>query len=124
MKKGLLLLFMALILNLSLMAQQKGSEEAMASLPSDELRMSTHANVTIYPVPVKENNFTIKSDKDISYIKITNIIGQDILRVKYNNPQQQIRVFLDNQKRGMYLVTILFSDGSRIVKKIMVEESE
>jgi hypothetical protein len=31
---------------------------------------------------------------------------------------------LDNPNRGMYLVTINFSDGTRVVKKVMVEESE
>ena len=55
---------------------------------------------------------------------MTNIIGQDIFRIKYNNPQQQIRIMLDNPKRGMYLVTINFGDGTRVVKKIMIEESE
>ena len=123
MKKGLLFLLI-LFSGLTLLAQ-KGNEEALASPPANDVtRTATHVNVTIYPVPVRENTFTIKTDRDISYIKVTNIIGQDILRVKYNNPQQLIKVFLDNQKRGMYLVTILFSDGTRIVKKIMVEESD
>jgi hypothetical protein len=35
-----------------------------------------------------------------------------------------IKILLDNPKRGMYLVTIVFNDGKRVVKKIMVEESE
>ena len=80
--------------------------------------------VSIYPVPVRENSFTIKTDRDVSFVRITNIIGQDIFRVQYNNPQQLTKINLDNPKRGMYLVTILFSDGTRVVKKIMVEESE
>ena len=75
-------------------------------------------------MPVRENNFTIKTDKDISLVRITNIIGQDIFRVKYNNPEQQINIMLDNPKRGMYLVTVNFSDGTRVVKKILIEESE
>jgi hypothetical protein len=126
MKKGLLFLFM-IFFTLFLQAQQsmKKSEDAMAHSPStDILRPTTQANVNIYPVPVINYNFTIKTDRDISFIKITNIIGQDILKIKYNNPQQEIRVFMDHQKRGMYLVTILFTDGSRVVKKIMIEESE
>jgi hypothetical protein len=57
-------------------------------------------------------------------VKITNIIGQDVLRLQYNDPQQIIKVFLENPKRGMYLVTIIFSDGFKVVKKIMVEQSE
>jgi hypothetical protein len=78
-------------------------------------------NVNIFPVPVRENAFTIKSDKEISEIKITNIIGQDIYRIKYNNPQLIAKIILDNPKRGMYLVAILFTDNTRIVKKIMIE---
>jgi hypothetical protein len=87
-------------------------------------RETVNINVSIYPVPVKDNSFTIKSEKDISFIKVTNIIGQDVLRSQYNDPQQIIKVSLENPKRGMYLVTIIFTDGIRIVKKIMVEQSE
>jgi len=77
--------------------------------------------VTIYPVPVKDNRFTIKSEKKISSVKVSNIIGQEIFRSKYSDPQQLTRIILDNTRRGMYLVTIVFSDDTRIVKKIMVE---
>ena len=122
MKKGLLFLLI-LFSSLTLMGQ-KGNDSGMSGSATDYSRASNHINVTIFPVPVRENNFTIKSDKDISSIKITNIIGQDILRIKYNDPQQEIKITLDNQKRGMYLVTILFSDETRVVKKIMIEESK
>jgi len=104
---------------------QKDSVNYMGALPQQDIsRMGTAAIVTIYPVPVKENYFTIKTDKEISLVRITNIIGRDIFSVKYNNPEQQIRITLDNPKRGMYLVTINFSDGTRVVKKILIEESE
>jgi hypothetical protein len=86
-------------------------------------REGNNANVIIYPVPVKENNFTIKTEKDISFVKITNIIGQDIYKSRYSN-QQNIRIYLENPRRGMYLVTILFADDTRVVKKIMVEETD
>lgn len=85
---------------------------------------STSISMSLYPVPVRNNSFTIKTDRDISFVKITNIIGQDICRIKYNNPQQLIKINLDNPQRGMYLVTVIFRDGTRIVKKIMIEESE
>ncbi len=102
---------------------QKDSVNYIGAIPQQDIsRMGTAANVVIYPVPVRENNFTIKTDKEISYVRITNIIGQDIFKEKYNDPDQQIRIMLDNPKRGMYLVTINFSDGTRVVKKIMVEE--
>lgn len=104
---------------------QKDTVNVIGSLPQKTFsRETTTVNVTIFPVPVRENNFTIKSDRDMSYVKVTNIIGQDILRVQYNSPQQLTKIFLDNPKRGMYLVAIIFSDGTKVVRKIMVEESE
>lgn len=124
MKKSLLFLFLSIItFNLTLQAQ-KDTTTIIGSLPQKYISGEANFNVTIYPVPVRENSFTIKTDRDISFVKVTNIIGQDIFRVQFSNPQQLTKVYLDNPKRGMYLVTILFNDGMRVVKKIMVEESE
>jgi len=75
----------------------------------------------IYPVPVKENNFHVASDKEISSIRITNIIGQEIYRNKYSTPVLTTQVFLTNTRRGMYLVTVTLTDNTRIVRKIMIE---
>ncbi len=117
MKKNLLIIFL-LIISLSLHAQ-KDTTNLLGALPQkDNSRIAT-ASVTIYPVPVKNNSFTIKTDTDISFVKITNIIGQDIYRLKYNDPQQLIKIILDNPRRGMYLVTLMFTDGTRVVKKIL-----
>jgi hypothetical protein len=122
--KKILQLLLLLVITVNLQAQ-KDSINYIGGLPQQDFaRPATSANITIYPVPVRENNFTIKTDKDISFVRITNIIGQDIFRVKYNNPDQQLRIMLDNPKRGMYIVTINFNDGTRVVKKIMIEESE
>jgi hypothetical protein len=85
---------------------------------------SANIRINIYPVPVRNNTFTVKTDRDIAFVKVTNILGQDILRIKYNEPQQLIRISLDSPQRGMYLVTVIFTDGARIVKKIMIEEPE
>jgi len=122
MKKGLLFIFLVMIA--FTLYSQKDTALYSASLTGREyLREANNISVTIYPVPVRDNNFTIKTDKDISFVKITNIIGQDIYKSRYSN-QQTIRIFLDNPKRGMYLVTILFTDDTRVVRKIMVEETD
>lgn len=123
MKKRLLLILL-LICSITLQAQ-KDSVNIVATLPQNDYSRNTgNINVTIYPVPVRDNSFTIKTDRDVSFVKVTNIIGQDVFRAQFNNPQQLNRILLNNPKRGMYLVTILFSDGTRLVKKILVEESE
>jgi hypothetical protein len=113
-----------LVFTLSLYGQKDSVNVARVFAQKNYSSESNIVNLSIYPVPVKDNSFTIKTEKDISFVKITNIIGQDIFRFQYSDPQQLIKIFLNNPKRGMYLVTIIFSDGIRVVKKIMVDPSE
>jgi len=125
MKKSLPIIFFLLIFTLILHGQKDTLRATATLYQKDYSRDAANAaNVSIYPVPVRDNSFTIKSEKYISFVKITNIIGQDIFRFQYNDPTQLIKISLENPKRGMYLVTIIFSDGLRTVKKIMVEQSE
>jgi hypothetical protein len=123
MKKSLPLIFL-LIFTLSLHGQKDSVIIGRVFAQKSYTNETNNLNISIYPVPVRDNSFTIKTEKDISFVKITNIIGQDIFRFQYSDPQQLIKIFLNNPKRGMYLVTIIFSDGIRVVKKIMVEQSE
>jgi hypothetical protein len=123
MKRSLPLIFL-LVFTITLYGQKDSINISGALAHKDFSREASNISVSIYPVPVRDNSFTIKTDKDISFVKITNVIGQDIFRIKYSDPQQLIRIFLESPKRGMYLVTIIFSDGIRVVKKIMVEQTE
>ena len=123
MKRSLPLIFL-LVFTITLQGQKDSINIAGVLAQKNFSRETGSISVSIYPVPVRDNSFTIKTDKDISFVKITNVIGQDIFRIKYSDPQQLIRIFLESPKRGMYLVTIIFSDGIRVVKKIMVEQTE
>jgi Secretion system C-terminal sorting domain len=120
MKHFLLILFV-FSFSLKLFSQKDSVNHYISSSQKEMTKEEININVSIYPVPVRENNFTIKSDKEISSIKISNIIGQDIFMVKYNTPQLLSKIVLDNPRRGMYLVVILFSDDTRVVKKVLVE---
>lgn len=123
MKKSLLFLFLILT-TLSLQAQKDSTSIADMVPQKNKYSEAANISISIYPVPVRENSFTIKTDRDITNIRVTNIIGQDIYRIQFNNPVQIIKIPLETPTRGMYLVTIIFSDGIRVVKKIMVEESK
>lgn len=122
--KRILLFFFVVFLSAGLYAQKDtvnlSPHNIQRTLSSD----ASGINISIFPVPVRENYFNIRSEKEFVSVKITNIIGQDILREKYNEPQTLVKITLDNPKRGMYLVTVGFSDGLRIVKKIMIEQTE
>ncbi len=123
MKKSLFL-FSLLILTFGLQAQKDTVSVVGTSPQKTFIRDVSNININIYPVPVRENSFTIKTDRDISSVRVTNMIGQDIFRAQYNTPLSLTRVLLENPKRGIYLVTLVFVDGTRVVKKIMIEESE
>jgi hypothetical protein len=123
MKKSLLFIF--LMLTALALQAQKDTTYSFRNLSSRSfVRENTNPNVSIYPVPVRYNTFSIKTDKEMKLVKVTNMIGQDIFRAQYRNPQSFTKVMLENPQRGMYLVTIAFNDGSRIVKKIMIENPD
>jgi len=119
--KQVLLPFIILFFTLSANAQNDTTAIRQASKTAADLPV---VKITIYPVPVREGMFTIKSDKDISEIKITNIIGQNIFFERYDSPMNLVKITLEKPGRGIYLCAILFNDGTRAVKKIMVERSE
>ena len=123
MRKSLLLVFL-LIFTINLQAQKDTLTISTNSTQKGFIRESSNININIYPVPVREGRFTIKCDKEITAVKVTNMIGQDIFKAQYKNPLYLTKINLENPKRGIYLVTINFIDGSRVVKKIMVEVIE
>jgi len=121
--KHILLILIVLSFSINLRAQREGLDAGSTVKQEFLSRDLSESIVNIYPVPVQDNSFTIKSTKEISFIKVTNIIGQEIYRAKFTIPQLFFKINLDNPRRGMYLVVILFSDNTRIVKKIMIENA-
>jgi hypothetical protein len=121
--KHYLLIFFLLSFLPDLYSQTDTINLSGSSVQKEGMKEAVNVNVSIYPVPVRDNIFTIKSDKEISIIKITNIIGQDIFRVKYSTPQLISKIVLDNPGHGMYLVVIIFNDNTRLVKKVMIEST-
>lgn len=104
---------------------QKDSTNVVRNFPQKAFTRETPAtNITIYPVPVRENTFSIKTDREMTAVKVTNMIGQDIFRARYTNPVTATKVLLKYPARGMYLVTVEFTDGTRIVRKVMIENPE
>jgi len=78
-------------------------------------------NTKIFPVPVTNNRFTITSDKGFTFVRLTNIIGQETTREKYNYPRNRTEITFSNAQKGIYLVTIEFEDKTRTVKKILID---
>jgi len=122
--KHILLLIPFLLIPICLHSQ-KDTVSVVRNFPQKTFVKETPgSNITIYPVPVRDNSFTIKADRHMVSVKVTNMIGQNIFRAQYSDPVSVTKVLLKKPTRGMYLVTLAFTDGSRIVRKIMIENPE
>ncbi|MDR2887336.1 MAG: T9SS type A sorting domain-containing protein [Bacteroidales bacterium] len=119
--KKYLLVFLLVTVALPLFSQKDTTSVGSAAAKSYQLENPV-ASITIFPVPVRNNTFTINSDRDITHVKITNIIGQDIFRNRFSG-QTSVKIDLDNAKRGIYIITVMFADNTRVVRKIMIEEA-
>jgi hypothetical protein len=121
MKKIFLILIIAFQIG-TLLAQKASVSSAVNNARKEVVStMADQSEVKIFPVPVKDNNLNVTSEKEISTIRITNIIGQEVYNKRYPSPVTSSSIPLDNPQRGMYLVTIIFTDNSRAVRKILVE---
>jgi len=86
-----------------------------------ENSLNEDTNTKIFPVPVTNNRFTITSDKAFVFVRLTNIIGQETTRERYNYPRNRAEISFSDVQKGIYLVTIQFEDKTRTVKKILID---
>ena len=78
--------------------------------------------VIIYPNPVTDNKFFVKSELTIKSVEVLNVIGQTIKKVlNTTNLPYNIAVNLPNCDNGMYMVKITFKTKKVIIKKILVK---
>jgi len=79
-------------------------------------------DVLIYPNPVTNNKFYVKSDKVIKSVEVMNVLGQKIKTVNNEtNVPYNIFVELGEIKKGMYMVRITFNDKQSIIRKIILK---
>ena len=81
MKKSLLSILF-IILTSGLQAQKDTVNVSPYQVQKSARGDAAVTNITIYPVPIRENHFSIRCEKEISGVKVTNIIGQDIYKMK------------------------------------------
>ena len=95
-----------------------------AGLEKTFITGESEVDLKIFPVPVLNNRFTVTSDKAFVSIRMTNIIGQEVTREKFNYPKNRTEVIFTNAEKGIYLITIEFDDKTKMVRKILVDTSK
>ena len=75
-------------------------------------------NLRVYPNPF-QTGFNISNARNASHVVIKNILGKDVMTVQLSQASNQI--VETNLHPGIYLVTIIFNDGSLVVRKMIRE---
>ncbi len=97
--------------------QAQGFKENTESLVS----LSDY-DVLIYPNPVTDNKFFVKSVRVIKSIEVNNVLGENIKTVKNNiDVSFNIHIDLGKIQKGMYMVRITFDDKKTVIHKLIVK---
>ncbi len=106
------------ILSLSYTAYSQG----MSYQKSEPAVLIIHSEVLIYPNPVTDNKFFVKSDQLIKKVEVLNVLGQTIKTViNETNIPYNILVEIGNIKKGMYMVQVTLDSGEKVINKIIVK---
>ena len=121
MKSATLIICMFMAVAPLVRAQETVHDTTFAVEKATGKIIDEEVNTKIYPVPVVDNRFTISSDKSFVFVRLTNIIGQETTREKYNYPRNKVEISFSDVQQGIYLVIIEFEDKTRTVKKILID---
>ena len=75
----------------------------------------------LYPNPATSGHVMIEAEAPIQEVSISNMIGQTIETLQFNNNSVREEVRFRNVDTGLYLVTIRFKDNSITTRKLMIQ---
>lgn len=76
----------------------------------------------VYPNPLVEQKFIVRSETVITKVEVVNVIGKVISRTENDNFNlREIQVFVGECEKGMYFVKVTFEDKKSIIKKLLVK---
>lgn len=125
MKKKLLFLFFLLTGTFTLFLPVQATPLINTRSDSEFFQqdLSTAASaLKVYPNPVKNYKFTVSANRDILSIKVNNILGQETEVDLVKKADRLYEVSMKERKQGIYLVTVIFGDQSKEVKRIVVNQ--
>ncbi|HAN77480.1 MAG TPA: hypothetical protein DCQ31_06730 [Bacteroidales bacterium] len=118
MKQILIYISILTIMINGIYAQQqnfKSNNTTIAQVPA-EIQLS------VYPNPVTDNNFVIKTDVPFHKVEVLNIIGNMVFKAEnLSSDTTETKVMLENAEKGFYIVRISFEGNKVLVKKLLVK---
>jgi hypothetical protein len=87
---------------------------------SMQLQNTNSHNAVIYPNPISQPLFKVKSNFVITKIEVMNLVGKTIyVNNNTSDTFDDMTVKLPMCNKGVYLVKITFADNSNIIKKLL-----
>lgn len=80
----------------------------------------TQANISIYPNPVTNGEFTIESDGSVEEVRITDVTGKLIEFKQIDGQSGILKMNILDDLQGYYFVTIKLSSGQITTKKLLL----
>jgi len=98
-----------------------GSHACVAdpNYPSAINDIDININLTIYPNPVTEGQFTVFSDEMIKSTQVYDVMGREVYSEIFSSPKNEFNVVLGQEHQGIYLVKITLTDSRCGIQKVL-----
>lgn len=89
---------------------------------SVQYKNTNQNNIVIYPNPISEPIFNVKSNSLITQISVVDMLGKNVFFKEYAAyANDDITIRLSRCVKGVYLVKIKFDDNQTVIKKLFYQ---
>ncbi len=102
---------------------QLGPLNCKVIVTDNEVGVSSYlqSSLGVYPNPVTDNQFRIESEKGISAVYLTNLVGQLVMKKEYSTPLYQQNLDIDSDLNGVYILNVIYEDRMSESLKLLVK---
>jgi Lamin Tail Domain/Secretion system C-terminal sorting domain len=79
----------------------------------------SYSSFTLFPNPISEGKFVLKGSQEMFSVRIIGLDGQLVFSQQFDNATRNSNVVLPKAESGMYVVEVLFKDGTKRYSKIL-----
>ncbi|MBN2892657.1 MAG: T9SS type A sorting domain-containing protein [Bacteroidales bacterium] len=89
---------------------------------SMQLQNTNNHEALIYPNPIQNLNFKVKSYSIITDVVVMDMVGKFITSKHLDSyANEEIMINMPHCEKGVYMVKITFDDGETIIKKLLYQ---
>jgi len=82
--------------------------------------VNNNQKIEIYPNPVTENFFKIRSNVEIIEVSIINILGEQVFKETFFN--KKVIINTGSRKKGLYIIQVKTADKQIVNRRILFKQ--